>query len=167
MIRGITWVGAAFLSAALVLVSHPSAMASHPDVTTLRADGIAAGASDAYSPKQTCGGCHFNCTDRSYSSNRSTWCDGATTTPLKWNCSTTGNCPDYESQEVKNVTKAQGFGTSTGTTKFENYVVKSPQHGASTGKHSTHGRNEEWTAALRSIWGAPGFTSSPGMSGRY
>lgn len=167
MKKGIIGFTAVLSLAALAFLYSPSAMAAHPDITTLKSDGTAAGPSDAYSPKQTCGGCHFNCSDRTSSADRSTWCNGETTTPLKWSCSTAGNCPDYESQETKNVTKTQGYGTSTGTTKFENYVVKSPKHGASTGKHSTHGRNEEWTAALRSIWGAPGFTSSPGMSGRY
>lgn len=161
------WLTAAILSIGLILLHYSQAVAAHPDVTTLKTDGTPAGPTDAYSPKQTCGGCHFACGDRSYSSDRSAWCNGSTTTPRKWNCTVAGNCPDYESQAASEVSKVQAYGTSAGTIKFENYSVKAPKHGVSTGKHSTHGRNEEWTAALRTIWGAPGFTSSPGMWGRY
>ncbi len=167
MKKGIAWFGAIVVLTAIAFLNCPSAMAAHPDVSTLKADGTAAGPSDAYSPKQTCGGCHFNCTDGSNSSNHAAWCDGATTTPRKWDCTVAGNCPDYESQALAEVSKVQAYGTSGGTVKFENYTVKSPAHGASVGKHSQHGRNEEWNSALRTIWGAPGFTSSPGMSGRY
>ena len=47
---------------------------AHPDTTTLKADNTAAGPTDAYSPKQTCGGCHFNCATGAYSADTTTWC---------------------------------------------------------------------------------------------
>jgi hypothetical protein len=45
--------------------------------------------------------------------------------------------------------------------------VTSPAHGASTGLHSTHGRNETLTAAQRTIWGNPALIGGTGMFGRY
>ncbi len=158
------WLYATGLSAFLLLAGVTATMAAHPDITTLKADGSAAGQADAYSPKQTCGGCHFNCATGANSEDTATWCQ---TQAAKKDCTAAGNCPDYESAASVNVSKVQGYGNSSGKVVFQNYTVTSPAHGVSTGKHSQHGRNEEWTTALRSIWGAPAFTSSPGMSGRY
>ncbi len=158
------WFYATVLSALLLLAGVTATMAAHPDITTLKADNTAAGPTDAYSPKQTCGGCHFNCATGAYSADTTTWCR---TAAEKKNCAAAGNCPDYDSAATVNVSKVQGYGNSSGKVDFQNYTVTSPAHGVSTGKHSQHGRNEGWTAALRSIWGAPAFTSSPGMWGRY
>lgn len=153
----------ALLSAMALLLGFSTAMASHIDITVLKSDGAPAGPTDAYSPKQTCGGCHFNCATSAYSTDKTTWCNSYA---AKKDCSDPGNCPDYESLATTTVTKVQGYGTSSGVV-FQYYNVKSPTHGASIGKHSQQGRNEEFTAAQRSIWGAPAFASSPGMWGRY
>jgi hypothetical protein len=157
----------AILSIVLLLAGVTAAMADHAskgiNVPTLTATGAAAGPTDAYSPKQTCGGCHFNCTTGGYTTDTTLYCQ----TGQKKDCSVAGNCPDYESLATTTVNKVQGYPTGSGTVLFQNYTVKGPMHGASVGKHSTQGRNEEWTAALRTIWGAPAFTSSPGMWGRY
>jgi len=63
---------------------------------------------------------------------------------------------------------------TTTITKFEGapatgaaFNVAAPMHGASVGKHSTEGRNEELVAAQKTIWGLPPFTTGTGMSGRY
>lgn len=157
-------VSIAVLSVMVLLVFSSFALAAHPDVTTLKADGTAAGATDAYSPKQTCGGCHFNCATGAYSEDNATWCQTAGT---KKDCTITGNCPDYESMATKTVTKSQGYSDANGKLAFTSFTVTAPMHGVSTGKHSTQGRNEELTAAQRAIWGAPGFITSTGMSGRY
>jgi hypothetical protein len=157
----------AILSIVLLLAGVTAAMADHAskgiNVPTLTATGANAGPNDAYSPKQTCGGCHFNCTTGQYDPDMNTWC----LTGQKKDCTVAGNCPDYESAATVNVSKIQGYANSAGKVAFQTYNVTGPMHGASVGKHSTQGRNEEWTAALRTIWGAPAFTSSPGMWGRY
>jgi hypothetical protein len=152
----------AVLAVTVLLVFSSFAMA-HTGVATLKANGTPAGPSDAYSPKQTCGGCHFNCATGAYSSDKGTWC----TASAKYDCTIPGNCPDYESMATTTVNKIQGYTNSAGKVAFMNYAVTVPAHGASTGKHSTEGRNEEQTAAQRSIWGAPASISSPGMWGRF
>jgi len=66
----------------LLLAGVTVAMASHAtmaiDVPTLKADNTPAGPNEAYSPKQTCGGCHFNCTTLAYTGDsaaeKATWC---------------------------------------------------------------------------------------------
>jgi hypothetical protein len=167
--RHVFYVGLVLLAAMVLFGAPMIASAAHPDVTTLKADGTAAGATDAYSPKQTCGGCHFNCADGSYTTNTALYCanDAARTV---WfgggNCNTAGKCPDYASATTKTVSKHKGFPTSTGVA-FAAFDAKAPMHGASIGKHSGEGRNEELAANQRPIWGAPAFISSPGMIGRY
>jgi len=151
---------------AVVLWSVSAAFAHTLDVILKDKDGFAVSASTPYSPKNTCGGCHFNCSDGSYSTDRSTWCNG-TTGKVQKDCTIAGNCPDYESMATTTVSKQQGFANSISKVAFATYDVAVPLHGASTGKHSTQGRNEELTPAQRSIWGAPATISSPGMSGRY
>jgi len=170
----------AILSIVLLLAGVTAAMADHAskniNVLTKKADGSDAGAA-AYSPKQTCGGCHFNCSDGSYGTDVNTWCQNeaqrqgwfnkiVTNLPTG-NCSVPGRCPDYASAATSTVTHNQGYGNSNGKVEFQNWTATSPAHGAAVGKHSQHGRNEEFTAAQRQIWGVPAFASSPGMWGRY
>ena len=83
----------------------------------------------------------------------------------KQTCATAG-CHNYGS-DPGNGSKIQGYATSSGKVAFQNYDVTTFSHGVSIGKHSSQGRGEEWTPALRTVWGALGFTSSPGMFGRY
>ncbi|MBI4685651.1 MAG: hypothetical protein HY755_10685 [Nitrospirae bacterium] len=153
----------AVLSAILLLAGFSVAMAVHPTVNVLKADGTAAGTTEAYSPKNTCGGCHFNCSTGAYSTTTSEWCQDYTT---KKNCASVA-CPDYASVATDTVTHNQGYGNSDGKTAFQDWTATSPAHGVSVGKHSQQGRNEEFTSSMRQIWGAPGFASSPGMWGRY
>jgi len=164
------------LAVAALLGAPMTADAVHPDVSTMKADGspVTLG-SDLYSPKQTCGGCHFNCADGLYSTNTASYCqDSAARTA--WftahsgagtNCSTKGNCPDYESQATSVSQHTQGYPTSAGTVSFQTYGITAPQHGASIGLHSQHGRNETFTNAMRNIWGVPAFVAGTGMYGRY
>lgn len=156
----------ALIAVMVLLVFSSLALAAHPDVTTLKADGTAAGATDAYSPKQTCGGCHFNCATLAYTETNSLWCDG-TVGKEKKACTTVGNCPDYESMATKTVTKSLGYANADNKLAFTTFTVTSPMHGASVSKHSTEGRSEELTTAQRAIWGAPGAITSPGMFGRF
>jgi hypothetical protein len=164
------------LLAAMVLFGAPmAASAAHPDVTTLKADGAAAGATDSYSPKQTCGGCHFKCADGSYTTDSTLYCQndtqrmawfGVVTLGTGTTCNTPGKCPDYASADTKTISKHKGHPTATGVA-FASFDAKAPMHGASVGKHSGEGRSEGLDANQRTVWGAPAFISSPGMFGRY
>ena len=168
--RHVFYVGLVLLAALALFGAPMAAMATHPAVTTLKADGIAATSSDAYSPKQTCGGCHFDCLTGLNTTVTASFCqDNAARTA--WfaggNCNTAGKCPDYQSMAVSTVTKNQGYITSGGTISYMNYTVKIPLHGVSTGHHSTEGRNEGLTTEQRTIWAAPANISGPGMWGRF
>jgi hypothetical protein len=143
-----------------------AAFAAHLDVTLKSPVGTTVTSTTPYSPKMTCGGCHFNCADSTYSNDKSTWC-GAPGMGSQKDCSVPGNCPDYESAATTNVSKVQGYPQADGSTAFTTYDVKAPMHGASTGKHSSEGRNEGLTTAQRTIWSAPATISGPGMYGRY
>jgi hypothetical protein len=163
--RHVFYVGLVLL-AALVLFGAPLTASAgvHPDVTLKNAAGTAAGGAIPYSPKQTCGGCHFDCATGLYSTVTESFCQSDAT---KKSCTTAGNCPDYESLDTTTVNKRQGFLLSNGTVSYMNYDVKVPKHGASIGKHSTLGRNEGLVDAQTTAWGAPKTISGPGMWGRY
>jgi hypothetical protein len=151
---------------AISLISVSAVFAVHLDVTLKgSAVGTSLTATTPYSPKMTCGGCHFNCADSTYSNNKATWCDGSVGREQK-DCSVAGACPDYQSGTTT-ISKVQGYQTVAGTMVFDTYEVTAPMHGASTGKHSTEGRNEGLATAQRTIWSAPATISSPGMFGRY
>lgn len=77
-----------------------------------------------------------------------------------------GACHDYGSGSTS-VSKFQGYVNGSGKVAFDTYTVSTHTHGVSVGVHSSQGRGEEWPAALRTVWGAPAFASSPGMWGRY
>jgi hypothetical protein len=139
---------------------------AHQNVALKNATGNTVAANEPYSPKQSCGGCHFNCSDSSYSTDKTTWCDG-TAGKLQKACTAAGNCPDYASAATADTSHIQGYLNSSKLVTFQTYTIKSPAHGASVGMHSQHGRNEETTAAQRTIWGAPAFIGATGMFGRY
>jgi hypothetical protein len=170
--RHVFYVGLVLL-AALALFGVPMvASAAHPPVTVMDKDGGAiTDGITPYSPKQTCGGCHFDCATGLYSTVTTSYClDNAARTAFftskgGGNCNTAGNCPDYVSADTKTVSKHKGY--PSGGLAFATFDVTVPMHGASIGKHSGEGRNEELAANQRTIWGAPGFISSPGMFGRY
>jgi hypothetical protein len=151
---------------AVALLMGPAVATAHQNVALKNAAGIPVAANEPYSPKQTCGGCHFNCGDGSYSTDKTTWCDG-TAGKLQKDCTGAGNCPDYASSAISETSHIQGYANSSKLVTFQTYTIKSPAHGASVGLHSQHGRNEETTAAQRTIWGAPAFISATGMYGRY
>jgi hypothetical protein len=162
--RHVFYVGLLLLAAAVLLGAPLAALAAHPDVTLKDTLGAAiTNGTSAYSPKNTCGGCHFDCASKAYSDVISSWCQAG----AQKDCTVAGNCPDYESMAVSTVNKTQGILQSNGTTTDVTYSVAIPLHGASTGKHSTQGRNEGLTAAQRTVWGAPANISSPGMWGRF
>ena len=176
--RHVFYVGLVLLAALALFGAPMLAMAAHPPVATLNANGAAVNVSgtEAYSPKQTCGGCHFDCATGVYTTVTASFCQndtarrawfGVVTLGTGTSCNTKGKCPDYESMAVTTVTKNQGYITSGGTISYMNYSVTFPNHGASTGHHSSEGRNEELTSAQRTIWAAPSTISSTGMWGRY
>jgi hypothetical protein len=160
------WTVMAVMFVIALLIVPMRAMASHPDVALKNAAGNTVTANEPYSPKQSCGGCHFKCSDGTYSTDQTTWCDG-TAGKLQKDCTVAGNCPDYASAATADTSHIQGYANSSKLVTFQTYTIKSPAHGASVGLHSQQGRNEEVTAAQRTIWGAPAFISSPGMYGRY
>jgi hypothetical protein len=170
MKRHVFYVGLALL-AAMVLFGAPltASAAVHPEVTLKDTLGSTVTSTTPYSTKMTCGGCHFNCSDSSYSTVKSTWC----TAGNQKDCTVAGNCPDYASHATADTTHQVGYPTLTTqvlsgpTLTFTSYTVKEAQHGAVTGIHSQHGRNENLTSAQRTIWGLPGFASGTGMYGRY
>lgn len=174
--RHVFYVGLVLIAALALFGAPLVAVAAHPPVTVKDAGGAdITNGTTPYSPKQTCGGCHFNCADGLYTTTTASFCQDNTARGVWFtahsgagtNCGTKGNCPDYESFNTTTVSKYQGYLTSTTTMGSMTYDVTIPVHGASTGKHSTMGRNEGLTLAQRTIWGAPGTISSPGMFGRY
>jgi hypothetical protein len=112
----------------------------------------------------TCGGCHFDCATNAYSTTKATWCS---TQEAQKDCSVAGNCPDYASLATADSSHTQGYANSASKTDFQTFSITSPQHGASVGLHSQHGRNEAATAAQKTIWGAPALVSGAGMFGRF
>jgi hypothetical protein len=65
------------------------------------------------------------------------------------------------------VTKTQGSLDPTGEVVWQSYNVHSAAHGVVTGRHSQQGRNEDYSIAMKTEFGDPFFTSSPGMFGKY
>ena len=174
--RHVFYVGLVLLAALALFGAPMAAIAAHPPVTTLKADGSAAGSTDAYSPKQTCGGCHFDCATGLNTTVTASFCQddtarmawyGVVTLGTGTSCNTAGKCPDYQSMQLTTVNKNQGYFQTGAAMGFTNYTVTIPLHGASTGHHSTQGRNEELTTTQRTVWGNPAIISSPGMWGRF
>ena len=54
-----------------------SAAFAHNDVVLKNSAGLPLIGNESYSPKQSCGGCHFNCATGAYSTDKTTWCDGS------------------------------------------------------------------------------------------
>jgi hypothetical protein len=158
------YVGLVLLAALVIFGAPMAAVAAHPDVPLKQASGAAVTSTTPYSPKNSCGGCHFDCATGAYSDVIASWCQ---TPATQKDCTVAGNCPDYESMAASTVSKTQGILLANGTTQDTTYTVAIPLHGATTGKHSTQGRNEGLTTAQRTVWGAPANISSPGMWGRF
>jgi hypothetical protein len=129
------------------------AYAAHPSVTVKDAAGnaVQGGTNTPYSPKQTCGGCHY------------ANCDTSSSHPQKW-CQNTqsSNFIDYENTAA-NITKQQ----TVGGTANPSYTVKVASHGVTAGYHFQQGMNVPWGQTQRDFYGLPPFTSSPGMVGKY
>lgn len=154
----------ALLAVMVLLVFSSMAFAAHGNVPLRDASGtLITNGTTPYSPKQTCSGCHFDCTSGAYSATRSTWCQ---TDAAKKDCTTVA-CPDYQSAETTTVSKKINNKASDGTWTAKTFDVKVPMHGASVGKHSTEGRNEGFVDAQRTTWSSPKTATSPGMSGRF
>jgi len=68
---------------------------------------------------------------------------------------------------TSSVAKNQKVIAGNGTTYSVDYTVASFAHGVSIGRHMNQGRNEAYSAAQRTAYGDPFFTSSPGMAGKY
>jgi hypothetical protein len=152
--------------AAVVLLGAPLvAMAAHPTPVNLKdAAGANVTATTPYSPKMTCGGCHVaDCiTTPTIATNTKKYCETeAERTAL-------GSTADY-GHGVINAAHTQGVIAGTGTNQvyWQSYNVKSFAHGVSIGRHANQGRNEDYTTEMRTVFGDPFFTSSPGMFGKY
>ena len=79
---------------------------------------------------------------------------------------TCGGCHDYGSGS-KLAHKTQGVIESDGQIYWQTYDVLGAAHGATVGRHSQQGRNEDYSNQMRDAYGDPYFTSSPGMFGKY
>lgn len=134
------------LAAASMLLAYSSAFAAHSggDVPLRDASGnIIASTGTPYSPKMTC------------------MADGLP--------GTVGSChtlEEYRSSTLKTVTKTQGV-VEGNTLYWQSYEVHSAAHGATVGRHSQQGRNEDYSIAMKTAFGDAAFTSSPGMFGKY
>jgi hypothetical protein len=165
----------AILSMVLLLAGVTAALANHSsvNVTVRDANGSAVtNGTTPYSPKQTCTGCHIsNC-----GTGANTWCANETERSTYAAAHPANAFDDYGSG-TEFSTHVQGVLDSAGVVNFQAYQNKSFAHGASTGRHSEEGRNENYTNAIRIgnginnkygiSWGDPFFTSSPGMFGKY
>jgi hypothetical protein len=80
---------------------------------------------------------------------------------------TCGGCHNYGSDPTT-ITHTQGvIGDETNSVSWQSYDVAFFDHGVSKGRHSNEGRNEAYSTAMRTAFGDPFFTSSPGMFGKY
>lgn len=82
----------------------------------------------------------------------------------KKTCAAAG-CHDYGSG-FKQAHKTQGV-LNGNQVHWQSYTVDSYAHGTSVGRHSNQGRNEDYSTTMRTSFGDPFFTSSPGMFGKY
>ena len=129
---------------AIGLIGYASiGYAAHPDVPLLDKDGNAVSGNTPYSPKQTCSNnsCH----------------QSNPTLAAKHN---------YGSGTVT-VSQHVGRKLADNSVVFTTQNVTAYAHGVSVQKHVNMGRNENFTAQMRSAWGQPYFVSTPGMFGRY
>jgi hypothetical protein len=163
----------AILSIVLLLAGATVAMADHSAVNggiikLLKSDGSQAGTNDAYSPKQTCAGCHItNCTaSPAIPTNIKAWCENDTQKTSYATANPTTKFADYGSG-VKHSAHTQGVIESDNQVYWQSYDVTSFEHGVSVGRHSNNGRNEDYSTLIRTVFGDPFFTSSPGMFGKY
>ncbi len=144
--RHVFYVGIVLL-AAMALIGAPLTAMAHPPVSLLDANGgpVAAGSTTPYSPKQTCSlaACHSN------------------PDPL-----ISGPTHSYGGGTKMSV-HTQGVIASDDKIYWQSYDVKSFDHGASVGRHSNQGRNEDYSNTFRTNYGLPFFTSSPGMFGKF
>jgi len=165
--RHVFYVGLVLLAVMALFGAPMTASAVHPDVTLKQSTGVTVTGITPYSTKVTCGGCHYNVASGAYSEDRLTW---AWTSAAQVSCVSGATCTDYASFLTSQTSHSHGYpnnATPAATVSFMTYQITEAAHGASTGVHSQHGRNENLTAAQRTIWGAPAFISGTGMSGRY
>lgn len=131
------------------------ALGAHPDVTVKNTAGNPVSGAEAYSPKQTCGGCHIP------------QCESPTPDNPEGYCTIQQQNKDDYGIGLKQVQQHVGRILADGTVTFTTQTVNSFEHGVSVGKHMNMGRNEAYTAAMRTAWKQAFFTSSPGMFGRF
>lgn len=79
---------------------------------------------------------------------------------------TCGRCHNYGTEEQL-ASHTQGVLEPDNKVYWQTYDVKFFDHGVSKGRHSNQGRNENYSTAMRTAFGDPFFTSSPGMFGKY
>ncbi|MEN8258952.1 MAG: hypothetical protein ABFS09_13920 [Thermodesulfobacteriota bacterium] len=79
---------------------------------------------------------------------------------------TCGSCHNYGSDPAT-ITHTQGVLDATNSVYWQSYDVAFFDHGVSKGRHSNQGRNEAYSTEMRTVFGDPFFTSSPGMFGKY
>jgi len=129
------------------------ATGTHPTVTVVDVNGNTVTGNAAYSPKRTCGGCHYP--------DAGGYCKTQDT-----------SYDDYETGTAT-VQSAHGRLDANDLMQVDYNNVTSPAHGISTNYHAQMGRNEPWTDTQR-LFGVPGsiveqhfFSSTPGMWGRF
>lgn len=140
----------------IILIALSSiCLGAHPDVTVKNIQGNPVSGIEPYSPKQTCGGCHIP------------RCKSPTPDNPKGYCTIQQQNKDDYGIGLKQVKQHVGRILADGTVTFITQTVNSFEHGVSVGKHMNMGRNEAYTAQMRTAWKQTFFTSSPGMFGRF
>jgi hypothetical protein len=151
--RHMFYVGMMVLAALALLGVPMSAMAVHPDVPLLQANGSAVATNTPYSPKLTCSAnaCHAA---------------GMTHEGVTYTAAELTAIHNYGSG-TKNSIHVQGVLGGDNKVYWQADQNVSFEHGASVGRHMNQGRNEDYLNKDRAAVGDPWFTSSFGMFGKY
>ena len=152
--RHVFHVGLVVLAAVVLFGAPMAAMAVHPDVPLLDANGVAVTPTTPYSPKTTCStanACHTT---------------GGTYNGVLYTGQDLKDMHNYGSG-LKSSTHVQGSLGADNKVYWQAYQNKSFAHGVSVGRHMNQGRNEDYSNHDRAAVGDPFFTSSLGMWGKY
>ncbi|MCB2180900.1 MAG: hypothetical protein KQH63_02605 [Desulfobulbaceae bacterium] len=152
------------VTAAALFVSSQAFAIPQGGVTLKDAAGnaVTGDSGTPYSPKMTCGGCHFDCATGNPATDQSQFCQDDAS---QWDCSAS-DCPDYGTGRAMSV-HTQGVIESDGNVYWQAHEVTSFAHGVSASRHTNHGRNEDYGPNMREARHDGFFTNSPGMFGKY
>lgn len=154
----------ALTAVSLLAGSNANAVPSGSSIALRDAAGnfISGDSGMPYSPKMTCGGCHFDCATGNPASDNAQYCQDQAS---QWDCNA-NECPDYGTGRATSV-HSQGVIESDGSVYWQAHEVTSYAHGVSVSRHTNQGRNENYGSHMREAMHDGFFTNSPGMFGKY